>query len=1122
MATTLPSDDVPIASINVTEAPYNAKKDGSVDATSAFQSAINRAANGGGAVVFVPAGSYRFNGNLNIPESVVLRGEWTNPETGNAVGGTILMPYAGKGSEIGAPFISIQRGAGIKNLSIWYSEQSASSVSPYPWSIHCHPDGDAGSGNNTSVINVTLVNSYNGIKVGPNWNELHYLRNIYGTPLKQGIWLSQTTDIGRIENVHFEPKYWSASGLSGAPSESSILNWLQNNSTIGIIMGRSDWEYIYDVSFVGYQTGMQIIKYSDFGPNGVIYGLRIEKSNIGIDLVDVNPIGWAISNSIIKVEGSNSACVRAGDAFNSVIQFNTCLFGGDPKTAVKFSGYSQGRLSFQNCSFENWGQTEDTPGIDCIRGSVSLLGNTFKLDKLHLRLGANVTNSQILDNVFPTKLKIDNQSTGEVIVSQEPLNSIKQNVPSHPYAAEPRPTKDILYNVTEYGAVADGATDNTVAFQSALDKASQNGGGTVYIPSGMYRISTHIVVPTGVELRGIWDVPHHTTSRGSVLLAYEGKGAADGTPFISLEKGSGVRGLTIWYPEQNTQGFFPYPWSIQTLGENCWIKDVTMGNTYQGADLASHPSTGHVVSYLAGCPLKTGISVSKSTGDGWIENVMFNPHFWQRSLGYPQVAVPDINTIISKQQSQLDAFIIGTATKEHILGTFVFAAKRGMFLASDEGTSNIDIFLHGTDAGANGIFMESKAGSKINFINSQLVLLGNAQNGIITTVPGFGADVSFYNTISWGGAGPTTNLTGNGNVLLQQLHSLNGPFNISNGSTRLESIAISSTPNPQFGVSVGIGKLKVFGSYSGNGFIMHNYANNRSIVEADYYYNQNNKGTKLMSGWENNDLLTSWDNTFFGNKDFVITDNNAFQCEPVGTVNAHAGLSVLKIVGTKINGSTPYFKVFNSKISVSASSILSYWLRPQDEPGKTGHFDLLFTDGTRLTELSPIAEDDLSLKSARGTIGQWTEIKCQIGKYAAGKIIQSVLIGAEMATANQYSFLVDDLLIGDPLVVGIISDEVSSSEKSELFLYSNYPNPFSANTTIDYEISKSGFVTITVYDVLGKKIASLVDKQHQSVGRYNANWIPNDFKAGIYFYKVELLTDSRRKIVVNRKMILAK
>ena len=749
MPTTLFSDDVPIASVNVTDTPFNAANDGSVDATSAFQAAIDRVVLAGGGVVFIPSGKYRFDGNLLAKEKVILRGEWQNPEeTNNSVVGTILMPYAGQGSESGEAFISLEIGSGIKNLSIWYPNQSASAVTPYPFTILCNPETAKGAGDNTSVINVTLVNSYQGIKIGPVWNELHYIRNVYGTPLKNGIWLSQTTDIGRIMNVHFEPKYWSASGLTGSPSENTILNWLQNNGT-GIIMGRSDWEYIYDVSLVGYQTGMQIIKYSDMGPNGVIYGLNIDRSKIGINLSDVNFIGWAITNSTINVEGENSSCIITGDAFTTIVQFNTCTFGGSPKTAIQFSDNSTGRLSFQNCTFKNWGYTSTDAAIDCEMGSISLIGNTFTEDKLHFRFGESVTNAQILDNNFPTELKIENNSNGEIIISQEPLLSSNLDVPPHSFAAEARPINDDLFIVQDYGAIADGTTDNTDAFQATLDAANQNGGGTVYIPAGMYRINGHITVPTGVELRGMWDVPHHTTSHGSVLLVYEGKNNPGGTPFISLESSAGVRGFTIWYPEQNTNDFPEYPWSLQTQGDNCWIKDVTLGNTWQGVDLASYPNSGHVISYLAGSPLKTGLSVSQNLSDGWIENVQFNPHYWLRSSGYPKVSEPEFAPLVSQQQSHLNAFKIGSTNKEHILGTFVFASNRGLYLDNDGGMSNVDIFLHGSDAASNGIFIESKAGSKINFINSQLVLLGSSQNGIITTGAGFSADVSFYNTLSW-------------------------------------------------------------------------------------------------------------------------------------------------------------------------------------------------------------------------------------------------------------------------------------------------------------------------------------------------------------------------------------
>ena len=54
-----------------------------------------------------------------------------------------------------------------------------------------------------SVIDVTLVNPYKGIDFGTYPNELHYIRNVFGCPLKFGIYVNHTTDIGRIENVHF-------------------------------------------------------------------------------------------------------------------------------------------------------------------------------------------------------------------------------------------------------------------------------------------------------------------------------------------------------------------------------------------------------------------------------------------------------------------------------------------------------------------------------------------------------------------------------------------------------------------------------------------------------------------------------------------------------------------------------------------------------------------------------------------------------------------------------------------------------------------------------------------------------------------------------------------------------
>ena len=162
---------------------------------------------------------------------------------------------------------------------------------------------------------------------------------------------------------------------------------------------------------------------------------------------------------------------------------------------------------------------------------------------------------------------IESASRGDVQIS----GGVEQQVVErehHSPASTPRPSGKALFSVSDFGAGA-GEQDNTAAFAKALEAARKAGGGTVYVPAGNYRFAGEIVVPSGVELRGIFDVPHHTVSGGSVLMTTSGKGKADGTPFIRLEAKSGLRGLTIWYPDQDLRNIQPYPWAVQSLGPGC-------------------------------------------------------------------------------------------------------------------------------------------------------------------------------------------------------------------------------------------------------------------------------------------------------------------------------------------------------------------------------------------------------------------------------------------------------------------------------------------------------------------------------------------------------------------------
>ena len=94
--------------------------------------------------------------------------------------------------------------------------------------------------------------------------------------------------------------------------------------------------------------------------------------------------------------------------------------------------------------------------------------------------------------------------------------------------------------------------------------------------------------------------------------------------------------------------------------------------------------------------------------------------------------------------------------------------------------------------------------------------------------------------------------------------------------------------------------------------------------------------------------------------------------------------------------------------------------------------------------------------------------------------------------------------------------EVLITGPTEFALYQNYPNPFNPTTTINFEIPKSSFINISVYNTIGEKVVTLANELFEA-GRYTRTFDASEFSTGLYIYRL-----SSDDAVFTKKMLLVK
>jgi hypothetical protein len=139
-------------------------------------------------------------------------------------------------------------------------------------------------------------------------------------------------------------------------------------------------------------------------------------------------------------------------------------------------------------------------------------------------------------------------------------------------------------------------------------------------------------------------------------------------------------------------------------------------------------------------------------------------------------------------------------------------------------------------------------------------------------------------------------------------------------------------------------------------------------------------------------------------------------------------------------------------------------------------------------------------------------LKCDYikAKELGGTIIWA--LGQDLLGGKQPLLDVIGASLRSPTIVRLSSQETPTS----MTLEQNYPNPFNGQTIIRYSVSRTGRVSLKLYDILGRVVQTLVDGE-QTQGAYEVSVSSNLLTSGIYIYRIQVQNASlTRSMIVLR------
>ncbi len=700
----------------------------------------------GGGALFIPAGVWECRTEINMPAGTTIVGEWANPDENPDIRGTILSVYCGANMTNGSAFITMMYHCKINNVAFWYPEQTADASIQYPPTIETYQY--------CFVENVTFVNSYFAIQQQRGAN-CPNAWNIYGTPLNVGIDFDMVVDIARIQEVHFSADYWLNSGLPGAPSTEKEIESLERqlyDYAIGITLRRIDWSYVTYSDITGYNIGLLFAQSVEGNyPNGQCVGLTFTDCKYGHfsygtaesteSLLDITMKNCEYG---VYVTGENDGAIRY---YNADI------------SATKYAVYQESPLT----RLTLMASTVRAGQVYAKSGNNTFINNKFLTTAPHILLDYGTIAAVVIGNT---------DAYGDAIVCENPGSCTysyqKQPVQLNAYEEMDREEAFGLVRapVSEAHIIPNdidltGETDATEKIQAYLTELGSNGGGTLFLVPGKYRIDGTLTVPTGVELRGAADfasVPKALNTMFYVRTPVQaGKNQYTSAATVTLSANSGIRGIIFNYPDQNSTyrvtetvvdpiasaetgaevkvdyyefDFVPYPYTIRGTGSDVYIVNVTVRNGWNGVDLTTYRCDNHYIDYLAGHFYNRGIIIGHGSTGGYVRNFQFNYNSIIQGLADPWVGFggePSNKEMVSAFHQPMQAQFnnnsiilqLGHVEEQLVYNCFNYASYIGVHLIKEAtGAADARIFGHGVDYGT--VSLKVEAAEHVEFTNMQL------------------------------------------------------------------------------------------------------------------------------------------------------------------------------------------------------------------------------------------------------------------------------------------------------------------------------------------------------------------------------------------------------------------